>query len=215
MKHFISILISLAVMIIASCSSDPVFHGMTNQQKEDYAKAVAGEYTGTYTVVYNDGSSDDTKVIKTEGAQVTITDNTLQSVYFHDFPISRLSLVVKGPALAEALASHPNIDLTATYHFYDLQDNGDVNWGYNDFTIPLTLHIGDADRHLLLKVSNASIYYLLTKENLDAGMPFANQGYFELRFDGIYEGSTLIEDFSLWQDRNAVFLVLFQIDNKG
>ena len=117
--------------------------------------------------------------------------------------------------LAEALASHPNIDLTATYHFYDLQDNGDVNWGYNDFTIPLTLHIGDADRHLLLKVSNASIYYLLTKENLDAGMPFANQGYFELRFDGIYEGSTLIEDFSLWQDRNAVFLVLFQIDNKG
>lgn len=213
MKHFISILISFAVMTIASCSSDPVFHGMTNQQKEDYAKAVAGEYTGTYTVVYNDGSSDDTKVIKTEGAQVTITDNTLQSVYFHDFPISRLSLVVKAPALAEALASHPNIDLTATYHFYDLQDNGDVSWGYNGFTIPLTLHTGDNVRHLLLKVSSSS-YCLLTKENLDAGTPFANQPSFDLQFDGIYEGSALIEDFSLWQDENVLFFALFQLDKK-
>lgn len=214
MKHMKSILISLALMALVSCSSDPVFHGMTNQQKENYAKAVAGEYTGTYTVVYSDGSSDDTKAIKTEGAQVTITDNTLQSVYFHDFPISRLSLVVKDPALAEALVSHPNIDLTATYRFYDLQDNGDVNWSYNDFTVPLTLHIGDAVRHLLLKVSSSSYIYL-TKENLDAGTPFANQRSFELHFDGIYEGSTLVEDFNLWQDGNATFLVFFQMDDKS
>ena len=213
MKIMKSILISLAVMALTSCSNSPVFHGMTNQQKENYAKAVAGEYTGTYTVVYSDGSSDDTKAIKTEGAQVTITDNTLQSVFFHDFPISRLSLVVKDPALAEALASHPNIDLTATYRFYDLQDNGDVNWSYNDFTVPLTLHIGDAVRHLLLKAST-SIYFYLTKKNLDAGTPFANQRSFELRFDGIYEGSTLVEDFSLWKDEHILFFALFQLDKK-
>lgn len=209
-----SILVSLAILALASCSSDPIFHGMTTQQKEHYAKAVSGEYTGTYAIIYSDGSSD-TKSEKIEGAQVTISDQTMQSVFFHNFPVSRLSLVVKDPALAEALASLPGIDLTATYRFFDLQDNGDVSWGYNDFTIPLTLHVDDADRHLLLKVSNASTYYRLTKANMDAGTPFANQGSFELQFDGIYEGSTPIEDFSVWQDGNAAFLVFFQIDNKG
>lgn len=212
MKHMKSILISLVLLALVSCSSDPVYHGMTTQQKENYAKAVSGEYAGTYAIIYSDGSSD-AKASKIEGAQVTITDNTLQSVYFHDFPISRLSLVVKDPALAEALASHPNIDLTATYHFYDLQDNGDVSWGYNDFTVPLTLHTGDNVRHLLLKVSSSS-YCLLTKENLDAGTPFASQPSFDLQFDGIYEGSTLIEDFSLWQDENVLFFALFQLDKK-
>ena len=208
MKRLKSILVSLAVMVLLSCSSDPVFHGMTNQQKENYARAVSGEYRGTYAVVYSDGRSD-TKMVKMEGAQVSISDQSAQSVFFRDFPISQLSLVVKDPALAEALASQPNIDLTATYRFFDLQDNGDVNWGCNDFAVPLTLHVGGSDRHLLLKVSNAYFYYL-TKENLDAGTPFANQGSITLRFDGIYEGSTLIEDFSIWQGGNAVFLVLFQ-----
>jgi hypothetical protein len=214
MKHMKSILISLVLLAFVSCSSDPVFHGMTNQQKEDYAKAVSGEYTGTYVIYYSDGSSD-AKREKIEGAQVSISDQTMQSVFFHAFPVSRLSQVVKDPALAEALASLPDMDFTAIYHFFDLQDNGDVSWGYNDFTIPLTLHVDDADRHLLLKVSNASTYYRLTKANMDAGTPFANQDSFELQFDGIYEGSTPIEDFSVWQDGNAAFLVFFQIDNKG
>ena len=214
MKHMKSILISLVLLAFVSCSSDPVFHGMTNQQKENYAKAVSGEYTGTYAIYYSDGSSD-AKASKIEGAQVTITDQTMKSVLFHAIPISRLSLVVKDPALAEALAGLPDMDLTATYHFFDLQDNGDVSWGYNDFAIPLTLHVGDSDRHLLLKVSNASTYYRLTKANMEAGTPFANQGIFELRFDGIYEGNTPIEDFSLWKEGNATFCVFFQMDNKS
>ena len=213
MKHMKSILISLVLLAFVSCSSDPVFHGMTNQQKENYAKAVSGEYTGTYAIYYSNGSND-AKAAKIEGAQVTIFDQTMQSVLFHAIPISRLSQVVKDPALAEALASLPDMDFTAIYHFFDLQDNGDVSWGYNDFAIPLTLHVGDADRHLLLKVSNASVYYRLTKANLEAGTPFANQCIFELRFDGIYEGSTPIEDFSVWRDGNALFIARFKLDNK-
>jgi len=213
MKHMKSILISLALMALVSCSSDPVYHGMTTQQKENYAKAVSGEYTGTYAIYYSDGSSD-AKTAKIEGAQVSISDQTMQSVFFHAFPVSRLSQVVKDPALAEALASQPDMDFMATYRFFDLQDNGDVSWGYNDFTIPLTLHVGDTDRHLLLKVSNASVYYHLTKANLEAGTPFANQCIFELQFDGIYEGSTPIEDFSVWRDGNALFIARFKLDNK-
>jgi len=50
---------------------------------------------------------------------------------------------------------------------------------------------------------------------MEAGTPFANQGSFVLQFDGLYEGSTPIEDFSLWRDGNAAFLVFFQIDDKG
>ena len=69
MKHMKSILISLVLLAFVSCSSDPVFHGMTNQQKENYAKAVSGEYTGIYAIYYSDGSSD-AKASKIEGAQV-------------------------------------------------------------------------------------------------------------------------------------------------
>ena len=60
MKHMKSILISLALV---SCSSDPVFHGMTSQQKENYAKAVSGEYTGTYAIYYSNGSSNATFLV--------------------------------------------------------------------------------------------------------------------------------------------------------
>lgn len=48
----------LTALTLAACSSDPVYHGMSPQQKEDYSKAVAGEYTGTYIIIYNDGRSD-------------------------------------------------------------------------------------------------------------------------------------------------------------
>ena len=36
----------LTALILAACSSDPVYHGMTPQQKEDYSKAIAGIYEG-------------------------------------------------------------------------------------------------------------------------------------------------------------------------
>lgn len=85
MKHMKSILISLALLALVSCSSDA-------------------------------------KTAKIEGAQVSISDQTMQSVFFHAFPVSRLSQVVKDPALAEALANLPDRDFTATYRFFDLRD---------------------------------------------------------------------------------------------
>ena len=116
----------LTVLTFAACSSDPVYHGMTPQQKEDYSKAIAGEYTGTYVILYNNGGSDD-KAVKIKNSQMTITDQTMHSVCFHNYPVSQLSSIVTDPALAEALASAPNVDFQADYHFYDMQDNGDAN----------------------------------------------------------------------------------------
>ena len=129
----------LAALTFAACSSDPVYHGMTTQQKETYAQAIAGEYTGTYVIIYNDGSGDD-KAVKIENSQMTITDQAMHSVCFHHFPVSPLSNVIADPVLAEALASAPDVDIQADYRFYDLQDNGDVNWGFDIAVIPLTLH---------------------------------------------------------------------------
>ena len=88
---------------------------MTPQQKEDYSKAIAGEYTGTYIIVYSDGR-DDVKAVKVENSQMTITDQTMHSICFHNYPVSQLSNVVTDPALAEALASAPNVDFQADYH---------------------------------------------------------------------------------------------------
>ena len=112
----------LTALILTACSSNPEFYGMTPQQKEDYSKAIAGEYTGTYVILYNDGGGDE-KSVKIKNSQMTITDQTMHSVCFHDYPVSQLSGVVADSALAEALASAPNVDFQADYHFYDMQDN--------------------------------------------------------------------------------------------
>lgn len=200
----------LAALTFAACSSDPVFHGMTTEQKEDYAKAIAGEYKGTYVIIYNDGSSD-TKAVKVEGAQMTVTDLTMHSVCFHDYPVSLLSQVVTDRALAEALASAPNVDFLADYRFYSLQDNGDVNWVFESAAIPLTLHYGGTDHHLMLRLSSQT-YFHLSKASLDAGKPFAYQGVFQFTVDGIYEGDTLLQSFdSIWQDNGTEYLTYFQV----
>ena len=198
----------LAVAALAGCSSDPVPHGMTTQQQATYSKAIAGVYTGTYTIVYNDGGSD--KKVKIANAQMTITDETSHAVCFHDFPVSLLAKVVNDDALAEALQHAPNMDLVATYRFYDLQDNGDVNWGYVMAAVPLTLHYGGADHHLVLKLHSGA-YFGLTKARLDAGTPFPQQSIFQFEVVAIYESNTLVEDLdAVWQNNN-MFLTLFQL----
>ena len=203
----------LAALTFAACSSDPVFHGMTTKQKEDYAKAIAGEYKGTYVIIYNDGGSD-TKAVKKEGVQMTVTDLTMHSVCFHDYPVSLLSNVVADRALAEALAGAPNVDFLADYRFYDLQDNGDTHWGFEPAAIPLTLHYGGTDHHLMLKL-NSQTYFLLTKADLDAGKPFANQSVFQFDVAGIYEGNTLLQDFDdSWQDNEFGYLTYFQLNEE-
>lgn len=200
----------LAALTFAACNSDPVFHGMTTKQKEDYAKAIAGEYKGTYVIIYNDGGSD-TKAVKVEGAQMTVTDLTMHSVCFHDYPVSLLSNVVKDRSLAEALAGAPNVDFLADYHFYDMQNNGDVNWGLESAAIPLTLHYGGTDHHLVLKLSSSN-YFLLQKVSMDAGQPFANQGVFQFAVVGIYEGDMLLQAFDgIWQEDECEFLTYFQL----
>lgn len=201
----------LAVVALTACSSDPVPHGMTTQQQATYSKAIAGAYTGTYTIVYNDGGSDKKVVIA--NAQMTITDETTHAVYFHDFPVSLLSKVVNDNALAEALLNVHNVDLVADYRFYDLQDNGDVNWGYVMAAVPLTLHYGGADHHLVLKLNNG-VYFGLTKASLDAGTPFPPRSVFQFEVEAICEGDTHVEDLdAVWQNNN-MFLTLFQLDEQ-
>ena len=175
----------LTTLTFAACSSDPVYYGMTPQQKEDYSKAIAGEYTGTYVILYNDGGGDE-KSVKIKNSQMTITDQTMHSVCFHDYPVSQLSGVVADSVLAEALASAPNVDFLADYHFYDMQDNGDANWGFEPAAIPLTLHYG--------------------------GKPFANQSVFQFAVEGIYEGNTLLQAFDDWQDNSPEYLTYFQLE---
>ena len=200
----------LTALTLAACSSDPVYHGMSPQQKEDYSKAIASEYTGTYIIIYNDGRSD-AKAIKVENSQMTITDQTMHSVCFHNYPVSQLSSVVVDPALAEAMACAPNVDFLADYRFYDMLDNGDAHWGFEPAAIPLTLHYGGADHHLVLKL-NSQTYFLLSKASLDAGKPFAHQNVFQFAVEGIYEGHTLLQAFDDWQDNAPEYLTYFQLD---
>lgn len=199
----------LAVVTLAACSSDPEYHGMTTEQKEAYGSAIAGEYEGTYIIIYNGNGGDD-EVVKVEKSQVTITGQAMHTVLFHNYPVSMLSKVVSDPALAEALASAPDVDFRADYRFYDLQDNGDVNWGFELTNIPLTLHYGGADHHLLLKL-RSGVYFNLTKANIDAGKPFADQRVFQFEVEGIYEGDTPVQEFDDFWTNNNMFLTYFQL----
>ena len=203
----------LAVLAFAGCSSDPVLRGMTTQQKESYAKAIAGEYAGTYIIIYGDGAGG-MKTVKIANSQMSVTDLTLHSVCFRRFPVCQLSHVVMDGALAEALAGAADVDFMADYRFYDLQDNGDVNWGFEPAAIPLTLHYGGADHHLMLKLSSSN-YFQLQKASIDAGQPFAERGVFQFAVVGIYEGDTLLQEFDgVWQDTQREFLVYFQLDKE-
>ena len=199
----------LTVLTLTACNNAPVFHGMTDQQKESYGKAVAGVYKGTYIIVCNDGSTND-KVYKIEDSQLTITDYTMHSVLFHDYPVSMLSKVVTDPELAKALAEAPNVDFVADYHFYEWQDNGDINWGFNMTAIPLTLHYSGADHHLLLKLRSA-VYFHLTKSELDAGTPFVNQRIIQFEIEGIYEGESLVQSLDAWWTNDNDFITYFQL----
>ena len=211
MRTILKLCFALATALaITACSNAPVFHGMTTQQKEAYAKAIAGEYSGTCIIIYNDGTTED-NVVKTETMQMTITDQTLQAVLFHNYPVSLLSRVVTDPALAQALADVPNMDIAASYHFFDTQDNGDVNWSIEPAPIPLTLHYDGADHHIVLKLGNTGRYYQLTKANMDANTPLANQRVMQFDFIGIYEGDTLLQDLSSWSETDAEFYTFFQL----
>ncbi|MBQ9654968.1 MAG: DUF4840 domain-containing protein [Prevotella sp.] len=204
--------LAVVAALLVACDNSPVFHGMTQQQKETYSNAIAGEYTGRNIFIYNNGT-DDATAVKVEGARMTITAQSMQVVMFHDFPISVLSNVVTDPALAEALATVPNQDILATYSFFNLQDNGDVNWGYEPAAIPLKLHYGGTDHHLTLKLSNGRVYYGLMKVNMDAGNPFGGNSIFDFSIDAIYDGDTLVQDFDrVWQDNDHYIITYFQKD---
>ena len=205
-KLFLSLLAAIA---LTACSNDPEYHGLTPGQKEAYGKAIAGEYDGTYIIImlHNDGSNYTEKV---QNVQMTITDQTMHSVQFHDFPVSMLSKLVANPALAEALATAPNADFMADYRFYSMPNSDDVNWGFELANVPLTLHYSGADHHLLLRLSSG-VYCELTKASLDAGTPFAHLGGLQFDVTGIYEGDTLVQALDGWQDNNR-FIAYFQLN---
>jgi hypothetical protein len=59
---------------------------------------------------------------------------------------------------------------------------------------------------------NSQTYFLLSKADLDAGKPFANQSVFQFDVAGIYEGHTLLQAFDDWQDNSAEYLTYFQFE---
>ena len=199
--------------ILVACSSDPVNHGMTAKQKETYSQAIAGTYTGTYVTIYNVGDNDSESVkVKEEGAEITVTDQTMHSVVLHDYPVNLISRVVDNPELAEALSGMPDMDIVVNYHFYNMQDNGDVSWGFKPTAMPITLEYGGAAHHLILKLWS-KVYLQLTKANLDAHAPFADGCVFQFDIEGIYEGNTLVEDLDfVWRNNGKDFLTYFQFD---
>jgi hypothetical protein len=62
---------------------------------------------------------------------------------------------------------------------------------------------------------NSQTYFLLSKADLDAGKPFANQSVFQFAVAGIYEGNTLLQDFDdSWQDNEFGYLTYFQLNEE-
>ena len=213
-----AILMLTTVLLLTACSSDPVLHGLTQQEKETYGQAIAGDYPGSYTILYTDNGlpqtpDGDQQLMRTtiDDALVTVDNYTTHALFFHDFPLSVLSRVVEaGSELQHALDTLQNRALTATYEFRGEGKYGLVNWAFDVQPIPLTLSYGGMVHHLYIHFKGNSNFYELAKGQIESGTAFNQGRQLQLSLSAIYEGDQLVQEFDNVWTKSSELMLIFQ-----
>ena len=216
----IGLLAAMAVILLmGACQSDEVRPvRLTQQQKQEIASSIAGEYRGSYIIYWADSTTQtyvdeegvtkrSTKKERFEGVAMTVTDGGMQSVFFHRFPISMLSRVVEGnEPLRQALSEAPDMDLTASYNFGLYTDQESVVWALEDMTASLTLLYGGREHHIVLPIKNSGTTWLIGKTK--EGDPISLQHVASLGFTFtaiIVDGETAVTLDGMWDNGNSMF----------
>ena len=199
----------LAAFSLVSCSDDDSERRLTPEQKETYAQSIAGEYPGSYVIIYKDRDCKEwtdeeghhmmeSHEETVSGVQVDVSDIKMLHVFFQGFPVSLISKVVDADEwLSHALAETSSQAITARYGFDLDTDYSHVKWAFIPNVMLLQLNYNGADHHIRIEFDNNSQYYTFTKEELNQPKPFipiAENGI-ALQLKVIYDGPTLIQRF--------------------
>ncbi len=223
MMRCTGILMAALVMTLVACRSNETHRTrLTQTEMETYGKAIAGQYEGSYVILWANSSmpwheTEDGRKVRenvretVEDVSITVTDNTLRSIAFHKFPIRMLSHIVEGDeALQKALAEVPDMDLTARYGWALHTDEVSPIWGMYDMMTPLTLTYGGQEHTLILKFKN-DVTQILDKAKLEGSMCFRQVRTLQLSFDELHvDGELVLKDDS-WEANGGDLLVVFRM----
>ncbi|WP_158611164.1 DUF4840 domain-containing protein [Prevotella sp. OH937_COT-195] len=130
----------------------------------------------------------------------------------HKFPISILSNIVDADAdLSKALASLPDMDLSAKYHINYETNYTDILFYIQPNALYLTLNYRGADHHIRIEFDNSNRVYCFHPKDLEKQHAFKSVNDIVMNLLAIYNGAKLVQKFDLWEG-NGMY-VMFDIDN--
>lgn len=208
------LMLLLICALAVACSNDPVFHGLTQKEKETYAQSIAGVYPGRYEILYTDAQgqpADDDKLRRKTVSDVTISvsDLTNHSIIFNDFPLSLLAQVVDNAELSQALSTMPDMGLTGSYEFQNSARQSHVDWNFDVNPIALSLNYGGKKHNITVQFRNPYTFVELSKGQLDGGTAFEQGAVVQVEVSDIYDGDRLLHDFNGWGSDDRMLLAQF------
>lgn len=224
----ISLLRVMVAMIVtlafSSCLNNEyhVEKKLTEKQKEDFGNTIKGEYKGKYIIYYTDAECGFTtdengkvtkagKDVKIENAMMSVGDYDLKSIAMHKFPVSILSNIVDADAdISKALATLPDMDLSAKYHIAYDTNYTDILFYIQPNVLYLTLNYRGADHHIRIELNNSNRVYCFSPKDLEKQYAFKSANDIVMNVVAIYDGAKLVQKFDLWEG-NGMY-VTFDIE---
>ena len=222
MRHMTVLALGLTLTLTACRNNETHRTHLTQTEMETYGKAIAGQYEGSYVILWANSSmpwheTEDGRKVRenvretVEDVSITVTDNTLRSIAFHKFPIRMLSHIVEGDeALQKALAEVPDMDLTARYGWALYTDEVSPIWGMEDMMTPLTLTYGGQEHTIILKFKNDT-RQLLDKTKLEGSKGFSQVSTLQLSFDELHVDGELKQKDDTWEGNSGELLAIFRM----
>lgn len=201
----------LTVLSLAACNHDPVFHGLTQQEKEEYAQSIMGEYPGRYSIVYTDVQTSQVNRENINDVTFSVSSLTEHTVIFNNFPIRLLARVVEDAELSQALSTLPNMGLTGSYEFLQPFEHDMLGWNLDMNPIVLSLTYGGQQHDIVLHFRNLYTSIYLAKGQIQGGTAFEQGRQLSLELTDIYDGDRLLQAFNDdWQEGSPELLAVFR-----
>jgi len=201
----------LAATMLTACDNSPVFHGLTQQEKENYAQSIMGEYPGRYSIVYTDAQTSQLNRENIDSVTFSVSSLATHTVIFNGFPLRVLARVVEDPELSQALSTLPDMGLTGSYEFKLESEDGKVGWYFDMNPVALSLTYDGQQHNIVLHFRNLYTSINLAKGQIDGGTAFEQGRQLSLGLTDIYEGDRLLQAFNDdWQEGSPELLAVFR-----
>lgn len=201
----------LALLSLTACDNSPEFHGLTQQEKDEYAQSIMGEYPGHYSIVYTDKQTSQLNRENINDVTFSVSSLTAHTVIFNGFPLRLLARVVDDPELSQAFSTLPDMGLTGNYEFKKESEDGKVGWYFDMNPVALSLTYGGQQHNIVLYFHNLYTSINLAKGQIQGGTAFEQGLQLSLELTDIYEGDRLLQSFNdYWQEGSPELLAVFR-----